>query len=958
MTSDSKLLAVGAPLATANSVIDAGAVYVYKQSPNGSPVQIAKLSAASPTHRGRLGWSVASLLLERGDGDEADQELLVGAPGHNNVDYPTYPMQDSSNQRQDRSGAVFVFTRSPQWAASTLSSGIAASATSITVANAQDLMGASTTGVISLGMNTVTITGVNFGTNVLTASPGVTYAVSAGAVATAKLYSDHPTGGFREVEKLTAQSTSCGQGGTGFQAVFNQYSGTNTHVSDYSSGVTLIQDITVSGTPDEEICVSSAAALLGALYTGGTAPITPGDPDDVIMWIKIGDGNTNPAVAIKNTMTLGTCATGATNNWGSTLTGDSIKVVSSTLVTAESAGVYVYAPPYYSLAAPYPSCFDSEYITTGQVYGAESTVTVSASGGTSVTATEFSGGYAYAVGASTINVKNPSQLFLSPTFGLVSAGASTTTFTLASTASSTAGYYLGYDITVDLDGVPETTSDVETRSIVGYSSSRVVSVDSAFTSAPTTSSIYHISRWQTRPYITTGYNPIVTVSGVNFITGVVTVSGGIVSAGYAGDPVRLTVPSGTQISLDPTGPLVPDLYVRSSIHIVQGRGAGQSRVISAYDGYSKIATVSLAWVIWPDSTSQYVVTGKKLCINDCKDDMFGSVISTGVSGDDDRHVMAVGAPSADSHSYCVTRADRGRTCSTYQTPLYQSGRVYLYERQENVTKHRWKLVQILEAPTVGNTLNTQGDAGPGSYLELLKSSQSAHEAASYDHFGTSVAVQGDSIYVGAPNSGTGDSGAVFVFERGYHVIMRDVAIDCTVCSTTQFCMAVVPASEPYTQSPIPDYYVGYSVTIGDETRVVSGYTISGGGGTAGYGEGGRPVFTVSKPFSFSVTNAMTFTMHSGSAGTRGLMNKWGFKQLIVPSAPSAGDLFGFSIAISAGVLVVGAPGDDMALTNLVNEVTDAGAVYIFQRNAGLVDGREQKRWTEMKRLTQSSSSQV
>jgi hypothetical protein len=47
----------------------------------------------------------------------------------------------------------------------------------------------------------------------------------------------------------------------------------------------------------------------------------------------------------------------------------------------------------------------------------------------------------------------------------------------------------------------------------------------------------------------------------------------------------------------------------------------------------------------------------------------------------DRHLMAVGAPFADSHSYCVTYDARGKTCNTWQTPLYQSGMfvcVYVY----------------------------------------------------------------------------------------------------------------------------------------------------------------------------------------------------------------------------------------------------------------------------------------
>ncbi|KAJ1472475.1 hypothetical protein T484DRAFT_1840209 [Baffinella frigidus] len=43
----------------------------------------------------------------------------------------------------------------------------------------------------------------------------------------------------------------------------------------------------------------------------------------------------------------------------------------------------------------------------------------------------------------------------------------------------------------------------------------------------------------------------------------------------------------------------------------------------------------------------------------------------------------------------------------------------------------------------------------------------AHAAQHYDHFGASVAISGDEIFVGAPNSGDLDQGAVFVFSRNY-----------------------------------------------------------------------------------------------------------------------------------------------------------------------------------------------
>lgn len=152
--------------------------------------------------------------------------------------------------------------------------------------------------------------------------------------------------------------------------------------------------------------------------------------------------------------------------------------------------------------------------------------------------------------------------------------------------------------------------------------------------------------------------------------------------------------------------------------------------------------------------------------------------------------------------------------------------------------------------------------------------------------------------------------------------------------------------------------MGYSVTIQGETRVVSAYTISGmsPAGASNYGEGGIPLFTVSRAFSFTPTNAMTFTLSSGVGGTNGLLNKWGFKQLLIPAVPSAADFFGFNIAVCAGLLVVGAPGVDVPRVNLANDLTDAGAVYTFRCNRGvsITEDTEQKKWTEDQRLTQTS----
>ena len=66
-----------------------------------------------------------------------------------------------------------------------------------------------------------------------------------------------------------------------------------------------------------------------------------------------------------------------------------------------------------------------------------------------------------------------------------------------------------------------------------------------------------------------------------------------------------------------------DAYRGITVRIVSGTGAAQSRVILAYDGGSKIATVTPAWITVPDSTSiysldyQFDTSGLNLHKKDC-----------------------------------------------------------------------------------------------------------------------------------------------------------------------------------------------------------------------------------------------------------------------------------------------------------------------------------------------------
>lgn len=52
---------------------------------------------------------------------------------------------------------------------------------------------------------------------------------------------------------------------------------------------------------------------------------------------------------------------------------------------------------------------------------------------------------------------------------------------------------------------------------------------------------------------------------------------------------------------------VTDYYINQSIYIASGTGAGQRRRINAYNGTTKVATVSSNWATNPDTTSAYMI---------------------------------------------------------------------------------------------------------------------------------------------------------------------------------------------------------------------------------------------------------------------------------------------------------------------------------------------------------------
>jgi uncharacterized repeat protein (TIGR01451 family) len=173
---------------------------------------------------------------------------------------------------------------------------------------------------------------------------------------------------------------------------------------------------------------------------------------------------------------------------------------------------------------------------------------------------------------------------------------------------------------------------------------------------------------------------------------------------------------------------------------------------------------------------------------------------------------------------------------------------------------------------------------------------SARAYAENDRFGRSVAIDGDTVVVGAYNADLGDiigAGAAYVF-----------TLDGSIWTEQQKLSASDKAGG--------DYF-GRSVAIDGDTIVAGAYRADPGGSNAGA--------------------AYVFT-RTGST--------WTEQQKLTASDKAENDYFGRSVAISGETVVVGAYNADLG------DITDAGAAYVFTRTGST--------WTEQQTLTASDAA--
>jgi|GEM_PF-703241 len=224
-----------------------------------------------------------------------------------------------------------------------------------------------------------------------------------------------------------------------------------------------------------------------------------------------------------------------------------------------------------------------------------------------------------------------------------------------------------------------------------------------------------------------------------------------------------------------------------------------------------------------------------------------------------------------------------------------------------------------EDETGSNTLSNAGAVyifetdTNGDWQEVQKIVASDRNAS--DYFGSSLAISGDYLIVGAASQDYDENGASFKSSAGAaYIFERSV-------SGTWTEVQKIVAPDRY-----DDDEFGSSVDVDGDVIVV---------GAPNDGD------TTASPAGATVTNAgSVYAFKRDGSGV------WNFEEKITSSDRATGDVFGTAVSLSGNYLVVGAPEEDEDASGL-SAMTDPGSAYFFERDA-------LANWTELHKIDASS----
>ena len=263
--------------------------------------------------------------------------------------------------------------------------------------------------------------------------------------------------------------------------------------------------------------------------------------------------------------------------------------------------------------------------------------------------------------------------------------------------------------------------------------------------------------------------------------------------------------------------------------------------------------------------------------------------------------------------------------------IYNSGQVYVYE---------W-------------------NSGTGKYDEIQK--LTASDPSASDEFGTSVAISGNRVLVGARYKDAGGivgSGQVYVYEWNsgtgkYDEIQKLTASDPSASDVFGFSVAIsgnrvlvgaydkdagglVDSGQVY----VYDWNSGTSRYVEIQKLTASDPSASDNFGYAVAISGNRVLVGAIYKDAGGIVDSGQVYVYEWNSGT----SKYDEIQKLTAGDPSASDVFGTSVAISGNRVLVGARGKD------AGGLVDSGQVYVYDWNSGT------SRYVEIQKLTASDPS--